>query len=244
MNSNSGSVSVSQEPIKIPINNHRPNIIQSASPVKEILNDNKRTDSKSYNSNLYDDNEEKHHVIKSSSESVVSNKQRPVLQYPRPLSSASSNGIINSDSDGDYRQVKQKQTPSSSPIGSRVSEKSPQRQQQQQQLNLQNAKPRRSVRISSVVSDIENDQHIELIDHSSNPNGSQYDDSWKNNYKIYSNRNNNNNNNGAVAAVVADTNHSQNSYHRVSSASSSIDSNENKDQQTPKVIYSIKIIIL
>ena len=206
-------------------NQRQPNIIQSASPIKEFVENNKKSsDSRSYNSNLYSNSDSDNYNINSSKESAVSGNNRPVprVQYSRPTSAQSitkeNNIINNSDSDGDIRQsnreLKQIQPspPSSSNggihdrINNRMSENSPQRVHKPSS-DSPNSRHRRSVRISSVVSDIENDEHIQLVDRSSD---------------LYANLNENNSRQNVFKARSNSVNEN-NSYSRVSSASSSID---------------------
>jgi hypothetical protein len=222
-------------------NNQRPNIIQSASPVKEFVENNRKSsDSRSYNSNLYSNNNIDSHNINSSKESAVSISNRPSSRgYSRPTSAQSitkENNLINSDSDGDIRQsnnkINKQLLPASSPsnsgindrISNRMSENSPQRVHKQTS-NSPNSRQRRSVRISSVVSDIENDEHIQLVDRSSDPNANLNDNSSKQN--------------GMNKARVSNGNDSNINYNRV--YSSSIDSSEKRDNhnQEPKVYHVI-----
>ena len=99
------------------------------------------------------------------------------------------------------------------------SDNSPQRNSHHKSSIDSPNKQRRSVRISSIVSDIENNEHIGLNDCSSPSSAHRNDDNLKNDFYK------------AKSAINSSHSGSENSnYHGLSQASSSIDSNENKDR--------------
>lgn len=189
------------------------------------------------NNNISKDDDELQPVItKSNSEQLINQHKSST---PSRLSSASSNRD-NSDSDtSDYKRTTPKIVQKYNPLR----DNSPRRQQQyqheqediyeQQQKQHQIPKPR--VRISSVVSDIENDRHIELVDKSNLRNNMFDRNNARNSYSenVNSNNSSSNNNNNNSNPV------------RSSSSSSSTDSVENKERinnkYTPKVCIIIKL---